>query len=80
MTYDHDWSDLSLANLRQRFAYQCLDNVKCTSMQSLIKNILCRSREVSICTKRPRLAKMMLGQDSSSFCLPVTGQCEDKKE
>ena len=32
MTYDHDWSDLSLANLRQRFAYQRLDKVKCIGL------------------------------------------------
>ena len=33
------------------------------------------SRVISLFTKRARLAKMMLGEASSLFCIPVAGQC-----
>ena len=61
------YEDNTLAKPCLRFAYICLDNVKCISMQ----NIQCGSRVMSIFTKSPPPASMMLGKHSSGFCIPV---------
>ena len=53
----------------------CLDNAKKYKNAIFDQNILCGSRVISIFTERLRLAKMMLGEPSSPFCVPVAEQC-----
>ena len=48
-------------------SYRCLESVKCKSMQNLIKNIPWRSRVVSIFTKIPRPAEIILGEPHHRF-------------
>ena len=44
------------------------------SYDNSIPNKPCGSRVMSIFIKRARPAKMMLGEASSPFCIPVAGQ------
>ena len=51
-----------------------IDNVN-TYKYAFNQNIPCGSRVMSIFTNIPRPAEMMLDEASSSFCIPVAGQC-----
>ena len=55
---------------RHRFAYQWPDNAKMYKYAKFDQNIPYGSRVMSISTKRPRPAGLMLGEASSPFCIP----------
>ena len=57
------------------FAYQCKDNVKLYKQAKFDENIPFGSRVMSLFTKRAQPANMMLGEASSTFCIPMAGQC-----
>ena len=62
---------------RLRLSNQCLDNFKMYKVCKICRSVLCGSRVMSILTKIPGLAEMMLGEASSLYCIhvPVAGQC-----
>ena len=60
--------------LRHRFAYQWLDNVKINKYAKFDPNLSCRSRVMSTFTKWPRRARLML-RKASSIPMPVVWQC-----
>ena len=60
---------------RHHCAYQGLDNVKIIKKRKFEPNLPRRSRVMSIFTKRARPAKIMLGEASSPFGVPVAGHC-----
>ena len=64
---DHEMPDLSSAESCHRFAHKCFDNVKMYKFAKFDSNIWCGSRVISIFTKRPWPAKMMIGKASSTF-------------
>ena len=66
---------MMLGEASSLFSYQLLDNVKIHKYTEFEPNIPCGSRVMSIFTKRAQPAKMMLGEATSTFCIPVAGQC-----
>ena len=65
---------MMLGEPRHRFAYQWLDNVKTHKYAKFEPYAPRSSRGMSIFTKRVQMAKKMLGETSSPFCIPVAGQ------
>ena len=57
------------------FAFLFVQTVKLYKQAKFDENKPCGSRVMSIFTNRARLAKMMLGEASSPFCIPAAGQC-----
>ena len=64
----------NLLRPEKSFAYQFLDNVKMYKYKKFDHNMPCGSRIMSIFTKRPRPAEMVLGEASSPFCIPMARQ------
>ena len=81
---DHQWAfsltdpdppDGFLAKDRHRFTKQCLDNVKMYNYAKFDQTIRCSLGVMSIFTKIPQKAEIMLREASSPFCIPVAEQC-----
>ena len=66
---------MMLGEASSPFLYQWLDNVKMHQYTKFEPDIPCGSRVMSIFTKRAQPAKLMLGEASSPFFIPVAGQC-----
>ena len=65
---------------KPRLCFKChwLDKVKMYMHAKFDKNIPCGARVMNILIKRLRLAKLMLSEASSPFCLSVAGRCNQR--